>query len=74
MSPITGRDSLLTLHSGTQTCTLTNPEFKIPVTGYSEGPWILGYGAMALDGTYLPDCGERRPPWVEDPETCDETK
>ncbi|KAG4419855.1 hypothetical protein IFR04_006987 [Cadophora malorum] len=59
---------------GTQTCTLTNPEFKIPVTGYSEGPWILGYGAMALDGTYLPDCGERRPPWVEDPETCDETK
>ncbi|KAH7411505.1 hypothetical protein BKA64DRAFT_382788 [Cadophora sp. MPI-SDFR-AT-0126] len=59
---------------GSRTCTQTSSQFEVPVTGYSEGPWILGYGAMALDGTYLPECGERRPPWVTDAETCDGMK
>ncbi|KAH9209133.1 hypothetical protein DL95DRAFT_449536 [Leptodontidium sp. 2 PMI_412] len=56
---------------GTQTCTQNSPEFKVPVTGFSEGPWILGYGAMGLDGTYLPDCPTRRPPWVTNTADCD---
>ncbi|KAH6665718.1 hypothetical protein B0J14DRAFT_568857 [Halenospora varia] len=50
--------------SGGKTCNQTSDEIVIAVSGYTEGPWILGFGAMALDGTPLPSCTTRRPPWI----------
>ncbi|KAH8656583.1 hypothetical protein BGZ60DRAFT_417289 [Tricladium varicosporioides] len=57
--------------SGARMCDQTSDEIVIPVSGYSEGPWILGFVAMALDGTPLPSCTTRRPPWVTRTADCD---
>ncbi|KAI9053201.1 hypothetical protein LZ554_003467 [Drepanopeziza brunnea f. sp. 'monogermtubi'] len=56
---------------GTRTCTQLRPVIEVPVTGFSEGPWILGNSAMALDGTPLPQCTTRWPPWVTNTANCD---
>ncbi|KAF4627984.1 hypothetical protein G7Y89_g10165 [Cudoniella acicularis] len=53
-----------------RTC-VQNDNISIPVLTYTEGPWILGHEAMALDGTPLPNCTDRSPPWVTDVAHCD---